>query len=282
MKKLLICLSILLVPFVAGAAYNDVSLGTSAIISINDSLGTAVPLTVSGSADVVESIVVGATSFTATLQSGSTLQVASAGRNSLSTDVPSSNYSTSCGTDQSTITLTATAQAVATVTVSPNACGSGTSTTVTGSNGPVAQSGGGGGGSYIAPTTTTTTTSTTATIEQLQAMIASLIAQIQALGGSVGSTAGVSSSSFMYNIKLNVGSKGDDVMNLQKFLNSDPDTQVSVSGAGSPGNETTYFGLATRKAIQKFQVKYGMAAPGKTGYGNFGPATRAKVIELSK
>ena len=159
MKKLLISLSLLLVPAVAFGAYNDVSLGTSAIISINDSAGNAISLTVTGSADAVESIIVGTSSFTVGLQSGSTLTVASAGRNLLTTDVSSSNYSTTCETSQSTMTLTATAAATATISVTPNACGAaGSSSSSSGSNGaPAAQSGGGGGGSYVAPKTNTAT-----------------------------------------------------------------------------------------------------------------------------
>ncbi|MBI4156024.1 MAG: peptidoglycan-binding protein, partial [Candidatus Zambryskibacteria bacterium] len=57
---------------------------------------------------------------------------------------------------------------------------------------------------------------------------------------------------------------------------------VSSSGAGSPGNETDYFGPATKAAIQKFQVKYGIANPGDAGYGSFGPKTRAKMSEVAK
>jgi len=288
MKKLLISLGILLVPLMAGAAYNDVSLGTSAIISINNSLGTAVSLTVSGSADVVESIVVGSDNFVATLQSGSTLKVASAGRNSILTTVSSANYSTTCETSQSTMTLTATAEIVITVTVSPNACGGAASTSSSnGGGGPIANFGGGGGGlatpaTPAVPTVSPAVPATPVTMAQLQAMIASLTAQIAALGGTPSAGPGTSPMSFMSNTKLIVGSKGADVMNLQKFLNSDPDTRIASTGAGSPGKETTTFGLLTKKAIQKFQVKYGIAGPGKVGYGNFGPATRAKVAELSK
>ncbi len=74
-----------------------------------------------------------------------------------------------------------------------------------------------------------------------------------------------------------------DVKRLQQVLNSDPDTKVSVSGAGSPGKETIYFGLLTRTALKKFQCKYNIVCSGTpttTGYGNLGPKTRAKIQEV--
>ena len=76
------------------------------------------------------------------------------------------------------------------------------------------------------------------------------------------------------------GKTHSDVKSLQLVLNSDPETQISNSGVGSPGNETNYYGAMTEKAVQKFQEKYGIAAPGDTGYGSVGPKTRAKINEL--
>jgi hypothetical protein len=276
MKKLLISLGILLVPLVAGAAFNDVSLGTSAIISINDSLGSAVNLTVSGSADVVESITVGSTSFSVTLQSGSTLTVASAGRNLITTNAPDANEIITCGTSESSVALTATEEVTISVSVSPNACGGTTSSSSSGGgNGSVAQNGGGGGGStYVAPTTTTVTSTNTTTIEQLQAMIASLMAQIAALGGTPSATPGVAGFTFTRNLKL--GDRHSDVLNLQKVLNSSADTQVTSSGGGSPGNETMYFGGLTKTAVMKFQTKYGISPVA----GFVGAITRAKLNSM--
>lgn len=55
---------------------------------------------------------------------------------------------------------------------------------------------------------------------------------------------------------LKLGVYGKDVFALQQFLNSDQDTRVSTSGAGSPGYETEYFGPATMRAVSRFQEKY--------------------------
>lgn len=79
---------------------------------------------------------------------------------------------------------------------------------------------------------------------------------------------------------LKFGMHGEDVRAMQEVLNNDPDTQIMKSGAGSPGNETDYFGLATKRALIKFQEKYRdeILAPFDLVYGNgfFGAKTRAK------
>ncbi len=84
--------------------------------------------------------------------------------------------------------------------------------------------------------------------------------------------------SFSTNMKLN--SRGTDVMNLQKVLNMYPQTQVAVSGAGSPGMETTKFGPATRAAVNKFQalhlVELGITAP----TGNVFAGTRGLLNQV--
>ena len=80
---------------------------------------------------------------------------------------------------------------------------------------------------------------------------------------------------------LKLGMSGSDVMELQKFLNTSADTQVASSGAGSPGNETSYFGSLTRAAVIKWQNKYAsevLAPVGlSSGTGYFGPSSRAKA-----
>jgi hypothetical protein len=60
----------LLVPTFALAAFDDVTLATDTVLSVN-----GITLNVSGSSAVVESITVNATDFAVTLQSGSVFQV---------------------------------------------------------------------------------------------------------------------------------------------------------------------------------------------------------------
>lgn len=79
---------------------------------------------------------------------------------------------------------------------------------------------------------------------------------------------------------LALGATGEDVRTLQIILNADPDTQIAVSGAGSPGSETVRLGPLTVQAVQKFQMKYGIATKGHPAYGFVGPATRAKLNTL--
>ena len=110
-----------------------------------------------------------------------------------------------------------------------------------------------------------------ATIEELQAMIASLSAQLAALSGTPAQSTG-----YTFNTNLTLGSKGTDVMNLQKVLNMSADTKLAGTGAGSPGLETSYFGPATRAAVVKFQVKYGITP----SVGYVGAITRAKLNSM--
>ncbi|MGB2580273.1 MAG: IPT/TIG domain-containing protein [Minisyncoccia bacterium] len=83
---------------------------------------------------------------------------------------------------------------------------------------------------------------------------------------------------------LSLGSRGEDVRELQKFLNIDSYTTVAVSGAGSLGNETDYYGPATKRAVIKFQEKYrnDILEPIGLSFGTgvFGSGTRVKVIAL--
>jgi len=125
------------------------------------------------------------------------------------------------------------------------------------------------------------------TAEELQQMINQLMQQIAALqAGSTTTTGGsATSTGFVWTRDLKTGATGADVKELQKFLNSDPDTRVSATGAGSVGMETDYFGPATAAAVSKFQVKYRSEILSPSGLVNptgfFGPSTRAKANALN-
>ena len=76
------------------------------------------------------------------------------------------------------------------------------------------------------------------------------------------------------------GSQGEDVRSLQQYLNSKGFTLAS-SGAGSPGNETTYYGNLTAAAVRRFQEAHFTEILSPLGYasgtGICGPSTRSYI-----
>lgn len=121
-----------------------------------------------------------------------------------------------------------------------------------------------------------------AEISRLAALIEQLTRQLNS-GGTIGVNASIACP-YAWTRSLTIGSTGADVQKLQQFLNASPDTRLALSGAGSPGQESLYFGPITAAAVSKFQVKYradiltpvGLVNP--TGY--FGPSTIAKANAL--
>ena len=113
-------------------------------------------------------------------------------------------------------------------------------------------------------------------LSDLQAQVQALLAQIAALQGGSTTTTGGACFTFTQNLKQ--GQSGAEAMQVQKFLNSKGFT-VAATGAGSPGNETSYFGPATKAAVIKFQnanaatvlTPVGLTA----GTGYWGPSSRA-------
>lgn len=78
---------------------------------------------------------------------------------------------------------------------------------------------------------------------------------------------------FIFNQPLRRGSRGQQVTFLQEFLKRDrvlyPERIVNG-----------YFGPATEHAVQRFQIKFGLAQNGVAGFGMIGPKTRIKLNQL--
>ncbi len=94
-----------------------------------------------------------------------------------------------------------------------------------------------------------------------------------------------STDAYVFLRNLTQGDTGLDVRELQIVLNSNPLTQVSKVGAGSPGQETTYFGNATRRSVKVLQEMYRdeiLSPLGlSVGSGFVGEKTRNKLNQLS-
>lgn len=82
---------------------------------------------------------------------------------------------------------------------------------------------------------------------------------------------------------LTIGSQGEDVRCLQRYLNW-AGYPVSTSGAGSPGQETMYFGELTASAVARWQdvhasqVLVPLALSSGTGY--WGASSFAHYVQL--
>jgi len=95
------------------------------------------------------------------------------------------------------------------------------------------------------------------------------------LAQNISSLQNVVTPGFSFRMDLQLGNTDSDITQLQKVLNADVETVVAVSGAGSRGYETTYFGSATKAAVIKFQTKYSSVIPIADGLVN--KVTRAKL-----
>jgi peptidoglycan hydrolase-like protein with peptidoglycan-binding domain len=74
---------------------------------------------------------------------------------------------------------------------------------------------------------------------------------------------------------LYLGMSGEDVRTLQTILNAQGFT-VATTGSGSSGNETTYFGPATKAAVIRFQIAHDISPTA----GYVGPLTRTALSSL--
>jgi peptidoglycan hydrolase-like protein with peptidoglycan-binding domain len=115
-------------------------------------------------------------------------------------------------------------------------------------------------------------TATTVTIESLQALIIQLQAQLAALiagtpttGGVVGVTPG-----FLFTRNLTIGSTGQDVVELQRYLVASGYLVIPVNVPYG------YFGPLTRAAVGRWQAAMGISPTA----GYFGPISRTRLNAL--
>ncbi|HEY4497207.1 MAG TPA: peptidoglycan-binding domain-containing protein, partial [Candidatus Paceibacterota bacterium] len=262
-KPLQFLLGLLLLPALAFAV-NDVTLQTDTIINAG-----GINMVVTGSNATIDSITVDSASFSAQLSANATLKISSADRRALTVGLAGSvTSSEECNSTESIYTIlnpSSGSQVSITVTPTSNTCTSA-------GGGPVGSGlGGGGGGGSFSPASpvqqTTPATPATPTVTPAIPATPSPAAQPSPVAQLV---------SPAFNRTLSVGMRHTDVKALQQLLNADSATKVSSTGAGSPGNETEYFGPATERAVKKFQEKNGLEPVGIVG-----PKTRAALNALS-
>lgn len=155
-----------------------------------------------------------------------------------------------------------TSQTVSAVSCYTNSVSSGVSTYVYVITAPAVSGGGGGGGggSYTAPTIPTVIATTTATTTGSQVALKAGCSTFSGFStttgqscslGNVGSVGGMvlGASLFNFTVDLRIGSRGNDVTELQKIL---------IKEGFLTSEATGYFGGMTRSALMKWQAKNGL------------------------
>ena len=179
------------------------------------------------------------------------------------------NIATECGSSESKLIIS-TGPGNTAVTPSGTCGGSG------GGGGTSGGGGGGGGGGGSSATAAVPAPATVDKVTLLKQQIANVQAAIQqkltAAGGAARSVIGSAVSLIARN--LGAGDRSDSVKTLQQLLARDKDVYPEGLASG-------LFGPLTTRAVQKFQMKYGLIKSVKdSGSGQVGPKTRAKLNEL--
>ncbi len=100
---------------------------------------------------------------------------------------------------------------------------------------------------------------------------------LRIIGITKSETVASSTVPFLFTRNLSIGMRGDDVMLLQKYFNSHG-FNLSLYGPGSIGNETSFFGNATKNAVIRFQKAYNITP----SVGYFGEKTRGFISKSEK
>lgn len=111
------------------------------------------------------------------------------------------------------------------------------------------------------------------TIAELLAQIQALQAQLVALQAA--QTGGTAATACTFTRSLYLGVSDPQVKCLQQYLNGAGYT-LALSGAGSAGSETNYYGSLTKAAVAKWQAANSVSP----AVGYFGPISQAKYTAL--
>ncbi|PIR38319.1 MAG: hypothetical protein COV34_01795 [Candidatus Zambryskibacteria bacterium CG10_big_fil_rev_8_21_14_0_10_42_12] len=150
------------------------------------------------------------------------------------------------------------------------------SITVSNTSSDIVESGRGAGALYTAEEEKERTL-----LREMERQVRDLQEKLKALlsGSNLSDTIN-NSSTCLFEKDLYVGSQGEDVRCLQQYLNNNGYV-LAESGIGSPGNESTFFGLLTKNTLKTFQEFYGdviLKPLGLTsGTGYFGESTRTFI-----
>jgi peptidoglycan hydrolase-like protein with peptidoglycan-binding domain len=276
MKKILLSITLwALLPAVALAAYNDVTL-TATVITVSG--GT---VTVSGSSASVQSLVVGANSFDVTLLPASSITVTATGNKNMDLVAPGPITSTlTCNSSGNSTLALSNASSAVTITVTPSGtcgatAGTGGGVSDTGGGGPIVSSGGGGGGGggWSPPVVPTKPPGLSEPqIQAILTLLASFGTDQKIIDSVTASLRGATPSGVAagpgptFSGEFGIGTDGPDVVALQTFL----------EGRGllviPPGIAHGHFGGLTRDALKAYQKSVGINA---TGY--VGPLTRTAI-----
>ena len=279
--------ALFIAPSLTFAAFDDVSLTTDVVLSVN-----GITLNVSGSNASIASITVNDTNFSVSLASGSNFQVTAPGLEQINADTSTGQTNFICNNSQSLIKYAPSASVTVTITPSATLC----SSTSSGGGG---STGGGGSATPATPAIPATPASTTTpavpatpaipatpasglSASQIKSILdvlasfnadADVIAKVKAsLEGTAATGSVTSAAVHVFKSNLTTGSLGSEVKALQAFLNAHGYT-VAQKGPGSSGNETIRFGPATTAALIKYQKAKGITP----AVGYFGPKTRASI-----
>ena len=201
---------------------------------------------------------IGASSVSFNMEDGSSITVRSLAKRVLNTNL-SDTYS--CASTFSTASRTSTATETFTITPTDTTC------SISGTGGAGVVTSGGTTVTAVTETPTAATSSTPAPTMESTVTPAPVVAAPQVSAPSVQIMAGAPLVK-----RLAISSQNNDVRQLQEMLVND--------GVYPEGLITGYYGQLTKKAVQRFQEKYGIAKQGDPGYGDVGPNTRAKLNQI--